>query len=77
MGKSNDEIIQEIISDMTIDATNTSSSKRKLQSAVDTRSSSQAIGYVGMVVLGVAFALIFSLDLIRIYQYCFSQTNKK
>ncbi|GFN99245.1 hypothetical protein PoB_002575100, partial [Plakobranchus ocellatus] len=62
-----DQAVSSIVSELRIDVKATSKARAKLQSAPDSRVSSQAMGLVSLIFIGMVMLLIFSIDATNIY----------
>ena len=61
-----EEVINEIVRNLTINRAETSKTRRELTCAEDSRQSSRVVGGLGIAVLSVVFAGIIILDLPRL-----------
>ncbi|KAH3847997.1 hypothetical protein DPMN_090333 [Dreissena polymorpha] len=67
---SNEQIIDMLISELTIDASETTAARAKLNCRQDSRASSKAIGTIAVGIMSVIFGLVICSDLITIWRYC-------
>ena len=61
--------LEQIVASLTVNKKLTSSYKRKLNSAEDSRASSRYIGYLGVVFIAVVFGSIVLIDLSKLILY--------
>ena len=61
-----EEVIDEIVRNLTVNKAETSKTRRELTCAEDSRQSAQVVGALGIAILSVVFAGIVILDLPRL-----------